>query len=195
MLGTARQPCANMFCPALSNNSYERSVPRQPDDQHPGEPHHPSRKGYQRDAHCLESSAHPLSTQHQTLHRRAQVERQHRYGPPCSVGSEQPRREPAHCKVTLENAMDLLALAASHALTTRSTLSPARGRFVTTGRSTLNLPLLDNAIAGKGICIRASIAGSGCSINRSLVAMNRYSGAVPGVAPSSLGTKFTSAHS
>ena len=36
----------------------------------------------------------------------------HRYRPPCCVGSEQPRRKPAPGKVTLEDAVDLLALAA-----------------------------------------------------------------------------------
>ena len=54
--------------------------------------------------------------------------------------------------------------------------------------------LLDNSIAGKGIFICPSIAGSGCSINRSLVAMNRYSGLFLEW-PIQLGTKFISAHS
>ena len=57
-------------------------------------------------SHCLETLAHPLSAQHQPLHRRAQVDR---YG----VGSEQPRREPARSQVTLQDAVDLLAFTAS----------------------------------------------------------------------------------
>ncbi len=88
-------------------------APRQTDDQLPGVSHHPARKGDQGEAHCLETLAHPLSAQHQPLHRRAQVEGQHRYGPPCGVGSEQPRREPARSQVTLQDAVDLLAFTAS----------------------------------------------------------------------------------
>ena len=76
----------------------------------PGVSHHPARKGDQGEAHCLETLAHPLSA---PLHRRAQVEGQHRYGPPCGVGSEQPRREPARSQVTLQDAVDLLAFTAS----------------------------------------------------------------------------------
>ena len=48
-------------------------------------------------------------------------------------------------------------------------------RLVTTPK-TLYQPLLDSSIAGNGSSICSSIPGRGCSINRSLVAMNRYSG-------------------
>ena len=82
----------------------------QADDEPPGTPHHPARKGDQGEANCLEPLAPPLSTQYQPLHRRTQIEGQHRYGPPCSVGSEQPRGEPASRQVTLQNTMGLLAL-------------------------------------------------------------------------------------
>ena len=88
-------------------------APGQPDDQPPGVSHHPARKGDQGEANCFEALAGPLSAQHQPLHRRAQIEGQHRCGPPCGVGSEQPRREPASGQATLQNAMDLLALPAS----------------------------------------------------------------------------------
>ena len=82
----------------------------QADDEPPGTPHHPARKGDQGEANCLEPLAPPLSTQYQPLHRRTQIEGQHRYGPPCSVGSEQPRGEPASRQVTLQDTMGLLAL-------------------------------------------------------------------------------------
>ena len=70
--------------------------------------------------------------------------------------------------------------------------SAAMLRLVTTPK-TLYQPLLDSSIAGNGSSICPSIPGRGCSINRSLVAMNRYSGLFL-ECPIQLGTKFTSAH-
>ena len=45
-------------------------------------------------------------------------------------------------------------------------------RMVTTPKTLYQ----DSSIAGNGSSICPSIPGRGCSINRSLVAMNRYSG-------------------
>ena len=54
-------------------------------------------------------------------------------------------------------------------MTTRWSHLRQESEFVTTPKS-LNQALLDNSIAVKGICICRAIAGSGCSINRSLEA-------------------------
>ena len=47
MLGTARAASANMFCRALSNNSYEGWSRDSRMISLAGVPHHPSRKGYE----------------------------------------------------------------------------------------------------------------------------------------------------
>ena len=39
-----------------------RMAARQPDHQPPGTPRHPSRKGDQREAYCLQTAAHPLTS-------------------------------------------------------------------------------------------------------------------------------------
>ena len=84
--------------------------------------------------------------------------------------AQQPRRKPAPRQVTLQNAVDLLVphLCLDH----QTTSSPGRSRLVTTPK-TLYQPLLG---AGNGSSNCPSIPSRGCSVNRSLTAMNRYSG-------------------
>ena len=117
MVGTARRTAPTLR--ALINNSEgwpraRRSVWRVAS---------PGPEG--RSGRRLETLAHPLSAQHQPLHRRAQVEGQHPMAR-CGVGSEQPRRD-ARSQVTLQDAVDLLA---THlCLYHRIISSPGRSRF------------------------------------------------------------------
>ena len=83
---------------------------RQADDQFPGMSDHSSSKIDDSEAYSLQTPAHPLSSQHQPLHHRVQIERQHHDGPPRGIRPEPARWQPPARKVILQNSMHLLAL-------------------------------------------------------------------------------------
>ena len=62
--------------------------PPQADGQSPGMSHHAASKIDDPKAHRFQPFTHPLSAQNQPLHRRVQIECQHRYRPPRGVGSK-----------------------------------------------------------------------------------------------------------
>ena len=151
-------------------------APRQTDDQPPGVPHHPARKGDQGEAHCLETLAHPLSAQHQPLHRRAQIEGQHRYGPPCGVGSEQPRRQPATQPGHSSERCGPARLHRISACTTGPPHLPQGLGWSPTRRPCARLRQPFSSRGRAAAPTAASSPGRGCSLSGSLMAMNRYSG-------------------
>ena len=102
------------------------------------------------------------------------IEGQHRYGPPCGVGSEQPRREPARSQVTPR--MDLLAFTADPLPVTTGSSQLPEGLGCITNPETLCQAPPASLITGKGSSSCSSIPGRGCSLSGSLIAMNRYSG-------------------
>ena len=140
----------------------------QADDQSPSVTHHTARKGDQGEPDCLQSSAHPLRPN--TSRFIPEFRLKLSTGPPCGVGPEQPRRHKSLLR-TPWTSSPLPHLCLDHQINS----SPASVRLVTTPK-TLCQPRPDNSIAGKGNSNCASIPGRGCSFNRSLIAMNRYSG-------------------
>ncbi len=104
-----RRGCQSVY-PAL--RTHEQAMgwapSRETDDEPPCLSDHSPRNADDAEAHGLHTLAHPLFAQHQLLHRRVQIERQHHYRPPRRVRPELPRRQPALRKVLLQHRMHLL---------------------------------------------------------------------------------------
>ncbi len=147
-----------------------RVVSGQAYDQSPAVAHHPPGQVDDAESHCLEPLVQPLAAHCQLLDRRVQVERQGCDGPPGGIGSEQPRGQPPSGKVSLENPMYLLALAATLPVPSDQLL-PAMVRLVTTPDTLYQpFPCISTNLDAKSDSI--SMPGSGGLCIGSLTARN-----------------------
>ena len=91
--GSERRGCQGLYPATRIDEQVIGWVPsRETDDEAPCVSDHSSGNADDPKAHRLQTPAHPLFPQHQLLHRRVQIERQHRYRPPRGVRPELPRR-------------------------------------------------------------------------------------------------------
>ena len=144
--------------------------PRQTDDQPPGVPHHPARKGDQGEANCLEALALPLSANTSRFIAELRLKVSTAIAHHAALAPNSPDGSLPAAKAlfrTRWTSSPLPHLCLAH----RINSSPARSRLVATPKSLFHPPLA-SLIVGKGSSSCASIPGRGCSFSGSLMAMN-----------------------